>query len=89
MCFFGGGYLRLFPYFLIKQMGLKVLKEKRPIIFYIHPREIDPKQPRLPMNIHRRFNSYVNLNSTKSKIMKILDDFELTTFADFIKENKI
>ena len=42
MCFFGGGYLRLFPYWLIRKMALQVLAEGRPVVFYIHPREIDP-----------------------------------------------
>lgn len=42
MCFFGGGYLRLFPYSLIQAMGRRVLAEGRPLIVYVHPREIDP-----------------------------------------------
>lgn len=88
-CFFGGGYLRLSPYFLIKIMGLRVLKEKRPIIFYIHPREIDPDQPRLAMSLQRRFNTYVNLKTTMDKITKILEQFEITTFAKFIVEYQI
>ncbi len=50
MCFFGGGYLRLFPYWLIRKMARQVLAEDRPVVFYIHPREIDPAHPRLPMS---------------------------------------
>ena len=46
-CFFGGGYLRLFPYWLIRKMAQQVLAEGRPVVFYIHPREIDPAHPRL------------------------------------------
>lgn len=89
LCFFGGGYLRLTPYFLIKNIGSRVLKEKRPIIFYIHPREIDPDQPRLAMSMQRRFNTYVNLKTTLNKIIKILDQFEITTFAKFIEDYQI
>lgn len=85
-CFFGGGYLRLSPYFIIEKMGLRVIKEKRPIIFYIHPREIDPGQPRLNMCMRRKFNSYINLKTTKNKIMRILDKFEVVTFSNFIRE---
>lgn len=87
LCFCGGGYLRLFPYCFIKQMTLKVLKEGQPVIFYIHPREIDPKHPRLPANIKRKFKSYVNLRTTEGKIIKMLDEFEFTTFERFINEN--
>jgi polysaccharide deacetylase family protein (PEP-CTERM system associated) len=87
MCFFGGGYLRLFPYTVIRQMCRKVLAENRPVVFYIHPREIDPAHPRLNLSRARAFKSYVNLDSTEPKIKKILDDFQVTSFADFIAEN--
>ena len=43
ICFFGGGYLRLFPYWLIRKKAQEVLAEGRPVVFYIHPREIDPE----------------------------------------------
>ncbi len=86
LCFFGGGYLRLYPYFLIKKMTLKILKEDRPVNFYIHPREINPTHPRLTMNVKRRFKSYVNLRTTEKKVKKILDEFEVTTFKRFITE---
>src|SRR5208283_2957855 len=84
MCFFGGGYLRLFPYWLIRRMAHQVLAEGRPVVFYIHPREIDPAHPRLPMSRKRRFKSYVNLEIMESKVRRILRDFPLTTFKNVI-----
>jgi polysaccharide deacetylase family protein (PEP-CTERM system associated) len=87
VCFFGGGYLRFFPYLIIRKMARKVLSEGRPVVFYIHPREIDPQQPRLQMPVVRRFKSYVNLNTAEAKMMNILDDFEITTFERFLKED--
>ena len=84
VCFFGGGYLRLFPYFLIHKMAGQVLSEGRPVVFYVHPREIDPGHPRLPMNFRRRFKSYVNLKTTEGKLRRILTDFKVTTFENFI-----
>lgn len=83
-CFFGGGYLRLFPYRLIRRMAKQVLAEGRPVVFYVHPREIDPSGPRLPMPAVRRFKSYVNLHTTERKVRKILSDFPVTTFRDFL-----
>ena len=80
MCFFGGGYLRLAPYALIKRMSKRVLGEGRPVIFYVHPREIDVGHPRMDMSPVRRFKSYVNLETTRGKIEKILEDFSFTTF---------
>jgi polysaccharide deacetylase family protein (PEP-CTERM system associated) len=89
MCFFGGGYLRLFPYPLIKKMGMRVLEQGRPVIFYVHPREIDPSHPRLPMNLVARFKSYVNLHTTRSKMEMILDDFTFTTFGEMMAEREL
>lgn len=86
-CFFGGGYIRHNHYFVIKYMVKKVLNENRPVIFYIHPREIDPHHPRLPMNLIRNIKSYGFLHTTRKKLNQILDDFEITTFDDFINEN--
>ena len=84
MCFFGGGYLRLFPYSVINRMAQRVIKDGRPLIFYIHPREIDPEHPRIRMSSVRRFKSYVNLHTTQEKIRNILRDFPVTTCRNFL-----
>jgi polysaccharide deacetylase family protein (PEP-CTERM system associated) len=86
-CFFGGGYLRLFPYRLIRRMTKQVLNEGRPVVFYIHPREIDPEHPRLAMSRARQFKSYFNLSSTESKLRNIFRDFPTTTFRDYLARN--
>jgi hypothetical protein len=65
-------------------MSKQVLAEGRPVVFYIHPREIDPSHPRLPMSRKRRFKSYVNLETTETKIRRILHDFSVTTFRNLI-----
>lgn len=85
LCLFGGGYLRLSPYFLIRKMAIRVLNENRPVIFYLHPRDIDLTQPRLSMNITRRFKSYVNLNTTMAKAKNILKDFQIITYENYIQ----
>ena len=86
-CFFGGGYLRLFPYPIIHMMAEKVLRDDRPVIFYVHPREIEPGHPRLQMNMVRRFKSYYNLTSTEPKVRRILHDFKFTTFHQYQMEH--
>ncbi len=85
-CFFGGGYLRVFPYPLVRLMTRRVLQEGRPVVFYAHPREIDPDHPRLPMSLSRRFKSYVGLRSMEGKIRRILQDFPITSFARFLAD---
>ena len=87
LCFFGGGYLRLTPYALIRNRANRVLNEQRPVIFYVHPREIDPSHPRLAMSFARRFKSYVNLKTTEEKVRRIVNDFNPATFEQFIFEH--
>lgn len=84
VCFFGGGYMRLFPYGLIRAMTKKVNAEGRPAVFYVHPREIDPDQPRLPMSLPRRFKSYVNIATTEPKLRALMGDFNFTSFAHWL-----
>jgi polysaccharide deacetylase family protein (PEP-CTERM system associated) len=84
MCFFGGGYLRLFPYSIIRGMGRRQMAKGGPLVFYIHPREIDPTHPRLPMSYARRFKSYVNLHTTEQKLRMIMHDFPVTTCRNFL-----
>lgn len=86
VCFFGGGYLRLFPYHVIRAMGRRVLTEGRPVVLYVHPREIDPDQPRMPLSRGRKFTCYVNLRSTGPKIKRILRDFQVSSFDNYISK---
>lgn len=87
LCFFGGGYLRLAPYSVIRMMAKRVLNDSHPVIFYVHPREIDIHHPHLSMNGRRRFKSYVNLRSTLPKLTRLLHEFSLTSFEQFIRQD--
>ncbi|MFZ0744437.1 MAG: polysaccharide deacetylase family protein [Terracidiphilus sp.] len=84
ICFFGGGYLRFFHYSIIRHMGRRQMANGAPLIFYIHPREIDVDHPRIPMSLGRRFKSYVNLRPTEMKIRGIIREFPVTTCSDFL-----
>ena len=73
----GGGYFRLFPYWFTKMALRKINeKEKRQFIFYLHPWEFDPEQPRFN-NASRfsRFRHYNNLEKTTPRFEKLLQDF--------------
>ena len=85
ICAFGGGYLRVFPYPAIRNLAQRVLAAGRPVVFYVHPRDIDPGQPRLAMPWRRRFKTYVNLRTTEGKIRSIMRDFRVTTFRDYLR----
>jgi polysaccharide deacetylase family protein (PEP-CTERM system associated) len=87
VCLFGGGYLRVAPWALIQKGTQKVLAENRPVVFYLHPREIDPGHPRLAMSALRRFKCYANLSKTEAKVRRILSTFTFTTFAEYMGEH--
>jgi polysaccharide deacetylase family protein (PEP-CTERM system associated) len=73
----GGGYFRLLPYALSKWMISKVNRDDREsAIFYFHPWEIDPGQPRVAgIDGKTRFRHYVNLPRTETKLKALLADF--------------
>ena len=72
----GGGYFRLLPYAWTRWGIRRVNRpEGRPAIFYLHPWEIDPDQPRLPAGMLSRVRHYRNLNQTESRLRRLLKDF--------------
>ncbi|MDY6971068.1 MAG: XrtA system polysaccharide deacetylase [Thermodesulfobacteriota bacterium] len=76
----GGGYFRLFPYWLIRWGLNRINKaEKQGFIFYLHPWEIDPYQPRFNPGYISRFRHYVNLDRTREKLKRLISDFRFTT----------
>ena len=74
----GGGYFRFFPYAISKRLIQTVNeKEQRSAIFYLHPWEIDPEQPKqnnLPLKT--RFRHYINLKHTYHRLEKLVQDFK-------------
>jgi hypothetical protein len=86
---FGGGYLRLSPLWLIK-WGIRHLQtHERPLIIYIHPREIDPHHPRLPLGFRRNFKCYVNLHTTLKKIEWLCQHNKFITMEDHVFGNQL
>ena len=73
----GGGWFRLMPYALSRWMLKRVNREDREAaIFYFHPWEIDPGQPRIPgIDAKTRFRHYVNLERNEAKLRQLLQDF--------------
>jgi len=81
---FGGGYLRLFPKWVI-QWGIRKLHNVgHPLIVYVHPREIDPDQPRLPLSLMRRFKCYVNLESTLPKLRWLCENYRFVPICQLV-----
>jgi len=83
----GGGYFRIFPYWLTRRM-LKQVNDTRPFVFYIHPWEIDPKQPRFDKAPFKsRFRHYTNLRKTADRFTRLLKTFRFTSMSEVIENH--
>ena len=82
----GGGYFRILPYQWTR-WGIERLNagEGEPAVFYLHPWEIDPDQPRLQAGWLGRFRHYRNLDRTETRLRALLGDFEFGTVEMVIK----
>ncbi|MFD3282832.1 XrtA system polysaccharide deacetylase [Alteromonas macleodii] len=80
----GGGYFRLYPYWLSKRRITEYMKsESAPYSFYFHPWEIDAQQPRFedaPWKSKARH--YINLSRMEGKVEKLLKDFNWVSMCD-------
>ena len=78
----GGGFFRLLPYGYFRWGYGKVLREhRRPCIFYLHPWEVDPDQPRIAAPFKSRLRHYTNLGRTYGRLERLLKDFQWTSMA--------
>ncbi len=81
----GGGYFRLFPWWLMRRFLSRVNKQRQ-FNFYIHPWEVDPDQPRLNGPWKSRFRHYQNLKTTETKLNYLLSSFELGTMSEALQQ---
>jgi polysaccharide deacetylase family protein (PEP-CTERM system associated) len=82
----GGGYFRLYP-LTLSLRWLQAINERQqqPFVFYVHPWEVDPDQPRLPaVSRLSRFRHYVNLGSTHSKLDALVSRFQFAPLRDVV-----
>jgi polysaccharide deacetylase family protein (PEP-CTERM system associated) len=80
---FGGGfYLRFLPLALIRAAIRHTLRQDRPVVFYVHPWELDPAQPRLKLPAQVAATRYYRLGSTTRKLTALLQELRWTTLAE-------
>jgi len=81
----GGGYFRLLPYGWTR-WGISRLnnRERRAAIFYLHPWEIDPEQPRLPGSRLSQFRHYRNLSKTEARLRRLISEFRFAPLAQVL-----
>ena len=80
----GGGYFRQYPYPLSKWLFKRASEQtSNPQIFYLHPWEVDPDQPRIPgAGWKSRFRHYTNLGRCYRRLEQLLRDFQFGTVRD-------
>jgi polysaccharide deacetylase family protein (PEP-CTERM system associated) len=84
----GGGYLRQLPYALIQRAARDAIARGRPGMFYIHPWEVDPGQPRFPVGMLTRVRHYGGLEKTLGHLERLLSEFRFTSVAEWLAGEK-
>jgi polysaccharide deacetylase family protein (PEP-CTERM system associated) len=86
----GGGYFRILPYWWTR-WGIARVNERegRPAIFYLHPWEIDPEQPRLPAGRLSRFRHYRHLEDTEARLRQLLTDFKFDAIEAVVAQTRL
>jgi polysaccharide deacetylase family protein (PEP-CTERM system associated) len=81
----GGGYFRILPYWLTRR-GLRKLNTElgRPFIFYLHPWEVDPDQPRVRTNWKSRLRHYTNLERCEARLTRLIGEFRFGRVRDVL-----
>ncbi len=78
----GGGYLRIFPFWVTRFGVRKALSNGVPLITYLHPWEVDPSQPRIEGRLTSRLRHYTNLKHTAGRLQKLSKMVAFTSFRD-------
>jgi hypothetical protein len=83
----GGGYFRLLPYWLTRA-GLHKLnvEMRRPFIFYLHPWEVDPEQPRVNAGWKSRLRHYTNLDQCEARLRRLITEFRFGRVRDVLAD---
>lgn len=81
----GGGYFRLLPYRLTR-WAIQRLNERegQPAMVYLHPWEIDPDQPRLPVGWLTRARHLLNVDRTEARLARLLEDFDFAPAGEVL-----
>jgi polysaccharide deacetylase family protein (PEP-CTERM system associated) len=80
--YLGGGYLRALPRRLVLALARSQARLGRDLVLYVHPRDIDPGQPRLPMSWRRHVRTYIGLRGTLGKLAALLEQHSWGRFRD-------
>lgn len=85
----GGGYFRLIPFWLFCRGVGSILRDKKTYVFYIHPWEIDPGQPRIrSIGMSKRMRHYLNLGRCSQRWDSLLTRFSWSPIEDLLSNSE-
>lgn len=84
----GGGYLRLLPTPIVKSLFKVAQRQQLPAIAYLHPRDLDPHQPRMALPFVRSFKYYVGLKTMPQKLEQLFESFCFSCFKDVVQNTR-
>ena len=81
----GGGYFRLLP-MMLTRAGIRRVnaREHRPVLFYFHPWELDPHQPRPAMPWRNRLRHYIGMTREENKLARLFGDIKFAPIRDVL-----
>ena len=83
--FGGGGYFRLFPLWFTNWSLRRINRRGLPVVFYLHPWELDAEQPALEIGVWERFRHYSNLKIVERKLERLLRTFQFLPICEFLE----
>jgi polysaccharide deacetylase family protein (PEP-CTERM system associated) len=81
----GGAYFRIYPYAMTRSNFHAAEDAHVPVVFYLHPWELDPGHPRVPFYWKARLTHYVNLRTTEPKLRRLLQEFEFGPLSEVLE----
>ena len=83
----GGAYFRIYPYRFTRAALRSINGEGRSAVFYLHPWELDPDHPRIPLPRRVAITHYFNLKSTEPRLIRLLRDFTFVPMREVLGVN--
>ncbi len=80
----GGAYFRIYPYVFTKLALQAVSRARQPMVFYLHPWEIDPDHPRIALPKRIATTHYFNLGATEARLRRLLRDFSFAPMSEVL-----
>lgn len=86
--FAGGAYFRFLPYPFVRSCISRLNKQGKPVMFYLHPWELDPGQPRMDINRKLALRCYYNIDKVEDRLARLVSDFSFGRAIDVLSSIK-